>query len=756
MADTVSRQASVADFTFVVADYTTEDFRVLRFEVQEAISELFHARIDLCSENADVDITTLVGEPAALEIFSPEGPRYINGIVRSVERQREIDTFTYYAVEIVPAHWLLTKRINTRWFQEHNCSDMTVPGVIKKVFEIAGIPEDLFHIATQETHEAREYVVQYRESDFDFVSRLMEEEGMFYYFEHTGEGHKMIIGDSPTAHNDLPNANAFPFRPHRGMGESTQHFQDVLHREEVQIGKVSLDDYNFQQPAGPLDASVAADTFTSLEHYDFPGRYTQKSVGDHFANVRLQAFQAEKSRIVLWGDVRLAIPGYKMELQDHPAARYNANYVITSVTQTGSQPQSAAHEAAGAEPTTYESQVEVLPTDIPFRAPRRTPKPRVRGALSAVVTGPSGEEIYTDKYGRVKVRFHWDREGGFEETSSCWMRVMQGSAGGGYGIFFLPRVGQEVIIDFIDGDPDQPYIAGSVYNNDQMPPYSLPDNKTRSVIKTNSSKGGGGTCEIRFEDKKGEEQLMIFSQKDYHERCENDHVAKVGANQSLVVGGDQMTVVHGSVHRAIDADFLATVGGNFRNEIGGDHALTVGGNMTQSIGGNLGLIAGGSLVLEAADITLKAGGSFIKIDSSGVAVSGTMIKLNSGGAAGTHSKVNISTELKGPAEADKGDPGADVTYGGSGEGAGDQVKVARIGTESEDEQYTEESSWIEVVLKDDEGAPVPYERYRVVLPNGRAINGFLDENGYAKVAGIPDGNCEVTFPDLDLEAWGRG
>ncbi|MFQ5806157.1 MAG: type VI secretion system Vgr family protein [Phycisphaerae bacterium] len=756
MAQAQVRPASVADFTFKVGEKTAEDLKVTGFDGTEEISRLFSFRVALCSDDPDIGFDEIVGKPCVLEIRAAGGSRFVNGIVRRFERSGEGASLTYYAAEIVPVHWLLTKRHRSRIFQEHNCSDMTVPGIIKKVLDDAGIPGDNYRFALQGSYDTREYVVQYRESELNFISRLMEEEGIFFFFEHTAEGHTMVIGDSPVAHPATPNEAEFAYREPTGLvSEQEQEYVYALRDgQEIRTGAVTLDDYNFQQPQVDLAASASADQFTSLEYSDYPGEYSDKAVGERYAKVRLEEFQCARRIERMDATVRALLPGFTFTLKEHPSEPLNRDYLVTRIAHVARQPQSVEEEAGAERGVEYKADVQTIPSDVPYRPPRRTPRPLIHGSQTAIVVGPSGEEIYPDKYGRVKVQFHWDREGKYDENSSRWTRVSQGSAGGQYGIMFLPRVGQEVIVEYIEGDPDRPIITGRVYNNDQMPPYSLPDEKTKSCIKTHSSKGGGGTNEIRFEDKKDSEQILLYAQKNLHVRVNNDRVENVDHDRHLTVKENKFELVKKKKHVEVSLDVNEKIGGNKSLHVSGDVGEEFSGNHSESTSGNIYLKSGKDLVIEAGTgLTLKVGGNFVKIDQSGVTVLGTLTKINSGGSGSNGSAVSLA-QAEATINADSATPGKDVTYAAAPTAAA-ALEVEEKAFTPVEEEEEKETSWVEIEMVDEAGQPWPDERYEITFPDGQVRKGSLDRNGQAHVPLPEPVEVQVSFPRLDAEAWER-
>jgi type VI secretion system secreted protein VgrG len=424
----------------------------------------------------------------------------------------------------------------------------------------------------------------------------------------------------------------------------------------------------------------------------------------------------------------------------------------------------------------YHCRFECIPSSVTYRPPRVTPWPVMRGTQTARVVGPSGEEIYTDKYGRVKVQFNWDREGKFDEKSSCWIRVSQGMAGGQYGMLFLPRVGQEVIVDFLEGDPDKPIIVGRVYNADNMPPYTLPDEKTKSVIKTHSSKGGGGTNEIRFEDLKDSEQIFIHAQKDLHIRVTNDRVENVEANRNLQVGAKKFEKVEKDSHLEVKENKFVKIGIDHDMQIDGKESVKIGGTRSHDVGGDVVDKFGAnhkhevtqtyatkalSIKLEASTgIELKCGGSSIVLTPAAIFImGGPLVNINSGAGPPVGPVMAMATgpqPPEAPGSADDSTPGQDVTYSGGGELVTAEPAEQVAGYEFQEEEVEEkETTWIDLELVDEEEQPVPGEKYIVIDSAGNEKKGTLDANGRAHVTGIVPGECEVFYPNLDAEAWER-
>ena len=774
MPDTPSRTAHTADFTFRVGDLATDVLKVTAFEGTEGISELFHFHVDLCSDESTVDFATVIGKPCVLRIDGTHGSRYVNGIIRRFERVGEGVNLTYYAAEIVPVHWLLTRRHRSRIFQE-----MSVPDIVEKVLTDAGIPTDNFRFALQGTYNPQEYVVQYRESEHAFISRLAEEVGIFYFFEHTEDGHKMVFADSGVAHVDTPNQAEVPYRAPTGLVSEaeTEYLLAVRDQEQIRTGAVSLDDFDFQKPPTQLRAEVAAEQYSSLQFQDYPGEYTERSDGQGLAQVRLEEFQCARRTQHMNGTVRSLLPGYKFTLMEHPSEALNQEYIVTRLEHRARRPQSAEDEAATAGKTQYEVDVRTIVAEIPFRPPRKTPRPTVLGSQTALVVGPSGEEIYTDEYGRVKVQFHWDQEGQYNEESSCWIRVSQGSAGGQYGLMFLPRVGHEVVVDFLEGNPDQPIITGRVYNNDLMPPYTLPDEKTKSVIKTHSSKGGGGTNEIRFEDLKDKEQLFIQAQRQMDTRVKASHYHTVCGSYHLRIGGNdegelreyvedaKHVHIKGSLITQTDTDESHTVDGKVSIKVDGTQSVEIGSDVIEKFGANhkhevtstYALKATAVKIEATSGIELKCGGSSICLTPGAIFIQAPITNINSGSGPPVGPVTAMPTSpdpVEDPGSADQSEPGYDVTYDPDA-AEYEELELEEPGEPPEEEETEEETSWIEIEMIDEANQPCAGERYEIQLPNGKIRRGSLDANGHARLDGIQPGTCQVRFPRLDSAAWER-
>jgi type VI secretion system secreted protein VgrG len=433
--------------------------------------------------------------------------------------------------------------------------------------------------------------VQYRETDLQFISRLMEEEGIHYYFIHGKDQEKLVITDHDATHAAIAAPDALTFHPPTG----TELFEDSVsafsRAEQIRSGAVTLRDFNFKKPSLNLEAGARGKVDAALEIYDYPGRYDAPDVGGLRARVEFEARQAQRATAQGQSNCMRLLPGHRFKLRQHPRNDLNRENLLTGVVSEGVQPQ-VLEEQAGSEGSRYSNRFECIAATVTYRAPRVTRKPHVAGAQTALVVGPAGEEIYTDEFGRVKVQFHWDRAGTRDENSSCWIRVSQLWAGAGWGAMYIPRVGHEVIVDFLEGDPDRPIIVGRVYHGTNRPPYPLPADKTRSTIKSESTPGGGGFNELRFEDKAGSEEIFLHGQKDWTIEILHDKQQRVGNHETLRVGSNRTKSVGADQSESIGRNKTINVGVNHDETIGANMTLSVGANCTQTIGAALSLTVG--------------------------------------------------------------------------------------------------------------------------------------------------------------------
>jgi type VI secretion system secreted protein VgrG len=608
-----------------------------RMTAAESLGRLFEFQIELLSENPNIKFDELLGQKLTIRLDLGKGKqRYFSGHVSSFSQYGTVGDLIAYRATVHPWLWFLTLTANCRIFQEKK-----IPDIIKEVFKDQGFTD--YEEALSGNYQSWEYCVQYRESDFNFVSRLMEQEGIYYYFKHENDKHTLVLSDSASSHQPFPGYERLPFYPRDStLRRERDHIFDWRITQEIQPGVCALNDFNFKTPKANLHVKSAikhGHVVSDMEVYDYPGTYLKSDEGETYARVRIEEQQSEYELLYGEGNARGLSVGSLFELTGYTRKDQNREYLIVSATH---EIVSDVYEtgAGGGEADIYACSFAAVPSKQPFRPARTTLKPVVKGPQTAIVVGPAGSEIYTDKYSRVKLKFHWDRYSKADENSSCWIRVSQLWAGAKWGGIHIPRIGQEVIVDFLEGDPDRPIVTGRVYNDDNMPPYDLPANATQSGVKSRSSKGGSPTNinELRFEDKKGEEMIFIQAEKDQEIRVKHDLVELIGNEDHLTVKSDQFQIIKGDKNLAVKGDRNEKVDGTISREAGMNMQEKVGMRHALDAGMEIYLKAGLNMVLEAGmSITLKAGGGFIVVGPAGVTISGTPVLINSGGSAGSGS-----------------------------------------------------------------------------------------------------------------------
>lgn len=599
-------------------DVTTplsNEFTLVDLKGEEALSALFTYTLVLRTSGDAVDFEQIVGKTITVSISNEAGGfRYINGVVGEwVREETGLRSVVYYGT-LRPWLWQLTLAEDHRIFQ-----NKSTPDIIEAVFSDLGFSD--YQLSLQGQYDPREYCVQYRETAFNFVSRLMEEEGIFYFFQHEDGKHTMVLADDNSAFETLPNLATAQvlFSPDDDPSDASIRTMRV--EENLISGQFDLDDYNFETPETDLKVSASGDK-EGMRVYEYPGLFSDTGAGEARANIRMDAREAGRRLIAGESYCRGFIAGYTFTLEKHPVDAINDTYVLRSVRIQATQDR-------------YLNEFVAAPSSVTFRPERKTPKPRIAGSQTALVVGKSGEEIWTDKYGRVKVQFHWDQKGKKDENSSCWIRVSQMWAGKNWGRLFLPRIGQEAIVSFLEGDPDRPIITGTVYNATQAVPYALPDEQTKSTVKTNSSKGGEGFNELRFEDKKDSEEIYIHAQKDMvthvldHRQTfvrEDDPALEDDQRDLLYVDGNRKVTVaqadslelhlnEGDFEQTVDKTFTLTVKGDndtlLIETTAGNVTIKSAKDMTIDVTSDLTIKAGGNINIEAGgDITTKAGGKY--------------------------------------------------------------------------------------------------------------------------------------------------
>jgi type VI secretion system secreted protein VgrG len=656
---------------------------------REALSELFHFSVEVVAEiKKEVSAKNLVGRRMTVGFQTTESGsfRYVNGVVSRFEATGGDEEFHAYTVELVPSLWLLTLNTNTRVFQNLN-----VTAILKSVLQQSGVT---FDDRTKATYPTLDYCTQYRETDFAFASRLMERWGIFYHFEHTASDHKLVLDDASSLLGDTPVQHAFRYAPESGEMEGAYDYviRQCTSTASLVTGKNTGWDYQFIPYVTDLkEPSKTASPLGANEHefYDYLGvadaNFNRQKDSAPQARESEQALQnvrrdaTDATTVLLSGssNARPLQPGFTFEFKEHPLRDLNIKYLTTAVTHSARQlPSYRSRPVEGG--AAYRNHFTAMPSSIAYRAPQTTAKPVVHGVHTARVVVPERADSHMDKWGRVCVQFHWDRFRKEHTPDNTLLRVAQQWAGKGWGSFFWPRVNDEVVVDFIEGDPDQPLVVGSVYNGVNMPKYDPAAQYTRSGVVTRSSVDGDASKanELRFEDKKDSEQIFINAERDMDLRVENDSRTFVGKDQHLIVKGKQLASVGGDKGIAVTGNHMEKINGGADRSVGGSANEKIGMNSSLQVGGNqynktgmlhvldageeMHIKAGMTVVIEAgAGLCLSGPGGFISIDPSGVTIQGMLVKINSGGEQleGSPAQVQNPTDPPTPDEADDGTKG---------------------------------------------------------------------------------------------------
>ncbi|WP_322088094.1 type VI secretion system tip protein TssI/VgrG [Burkholderia sp. BCC1999] len=577
-----------------------DDLKFHTLDGSDELGRLFEFRIEALAESHSLSLKDMLGKPVTVHIEQQDqSTRYLNGIVaRATLAGRRAERYYGYELVVRPWLWLATRRSDCRIFQ-----NKTVPEIVQEVLSIYGFPIEN-HLA--EMYVPREYCVQYNETDAAFVSRLMEFEGIYYWFKHAEDTHTLMLSDAMSSHTALPGYETIPYiaRDRTAIADE-EHIDGWLPAQEVSVGKHQTTDYDYTKPRADLSSQKVDprghdhDSFASFE---WPGGYRDDAPGAHYSRVRLEEQQAEHERASADTDVRGAAPGYLFTLAHCPRADQNREYLIVRCQYRFQENAYASDQGAAA--VVHQTMMLVQPSSLPYRSPRDTPRPRTNGPQTATVVGPPGEEIWTDQYGRVKLQFRWDRYGQSNQDSSCWVRVSSPWAGGGFGGVQIPRVSDEVVVDFLNGDPDEPIVTGRVFNGEKMPPWGLPGSATQSGLLSRSSPGGttDHANAFRFEDKKGAEQLWMHAERNFDAETEANHTLSVGNNHTHTVGNDETMQVKNNRQRSVGQNETVNIGQNRVAQIGVDETHGVGGNRTRTVGKN-------ETVTIASDRAATIGGS---------------------------------------------------------------------------------------------------------------------------------------------------
>lgn len=560
------------------------DVVVLRsVTIHEQLSQLPTIQAQLYSLKENIKFEDLLGTKVSLRLNLEQGERFFNGYITSLAQGMNQGAYAVYEASINPWLWFLTRTADCRIFQKQ-----TIPDIIKFVFRDLGYTD--FKEKLSQSYPVWDYCVQYRETDFNFVSRLMEQEGIYYYFQHENGKHDLVLADNYGSHQPIPAASKVTFYPPDNMPRETYFCTQWQVSKQVLPGKYVLKDFDFKRPKADLRVNhsmVHAHPIADYEVYDYPGSYEQIDAGSTYVRTRLEELQTGYEQAYGQSNVRTMLAGGLFNLQEFPRTDQDREYLLTSVTHLLNEDVFEARSSAQQQPV-YTNSFTAIDSKVPFRPTRLTPKPHIRGPQTAIVVGPAGEEIYTDEFGRVKLQFHWDRYGKSDENSSCWVRVSQVWAGKNWGAIHIPRIGQEVVVEFLEGDPDRPIITGRVYNGEQIVPYGLPANKTQSGIKSRSSKGGTGANfnEIRMEDKKGQEQLYVHAEKNQDNIVENDETTFVGHDRTEKVVHDEKIDIGNNRTETVGVNETITIGNNRTETVGANETISIGVNRTETVGAN--------------------------------------------------------------------------------------------------------------------------------------------------------------------------
>ncbi|MER8473300.1 type VI secretion system tip protein VgrG [Mesorhizobium sp. M1328] len=731
---------------------------------RDEISRCLAYTVGFVSPSPDIDPLKMLGGPVSVE-GEADPQRWFSGIVSDFRLTRIEDRLAYYEAVVRPWLWFLGNTTDCRIFQ-----NMSVIEIVEQVFSKYSTAK--FEKRLQGSYPPREYCVQYDETDLDFVQRLLEHEGILYFFEH-GEGkHTLVLADAMSKLKPAPGYEKVPYHfEGQGSRRDVEYITEWIPGSSVRPGAYVHTDYDFKKPGADLMAKSAQPFNHKLaagENYRQPGAHLEVGRGDSLAAIRREEIQAVHQRIAAVGTVRGLYSGCTFKLDGFPREDQNQEYLVVSAEYRLFDPGYRAHADVDSE--NFKVILGVAPTALPYRPPRVTTRPIMRGPQTATVVGPSGEEIFTDKYARVKVQFHWDRLGKKDQNSSCFVRVSQTWAGSGWGFIQIPRIGQEVIVDFIEGDPDLPIITGRVYNAAQMPPYGLPGNATQSGWKSHSSKGGGGYNELMFEDKAGSELVNFQAQKDHHllikhdrnklvqhdqsDRIDHDAKHSVGHNLDEDVGNNKTVKIGVDQTTNIGSNDTETVGKNRSLTVGIDETINIGSNSTETIGANhtqtVGLVQ-----------TITVGAA--RVDSVGAAEQRSVGGLQSNDIGATRSvSVGVSQSHK-VGTSDSWDIGADqnVKIGG-----GQNAKIAK-------DQKAEIGATRSVKIGNDDGTEIGGNRALKIAKNssvevgeGGAINvgkkliieagdSIMIKSGSASIELKKDGTISITGKDIFVKGSGK-
>ena len=583
-----SGNGSQASFLFEIKG--APEIEIAYFQAQERISEPFAVHVALAS-TSQIQYDDVIQKEALLTLSGTEADRYFHGIVRKFEHTGKNGQKHLYQADIVPFLMLLSLEQDCRIFQDKKVQD-----IVTKIYQESGIPDDRYEFRLKNKDRMRKFCVQYRETDMDFVCRLLQEEGIFYFFEHSKDKHVMVFADDTVNYKPIEGSQEVSFKPASGLNPEKESISHIDFSRRLRPGTYTHTNYNFKKPSVDLETKEKAKDAKQqkFEIYDYPGQYGKEEQGKKLAKIHLEAGKALEEQASGNSTCPRLVAGFTFKLEGHDFKAFNREYLLVGVSHSGQQPQALEEQAGSGAGANYSNTFLAIPSTVTYRPLKTIEKPYVRGLQTATVVGRKGEEIHTDEWGRVAVQFHWDRLGKNDENSSCWIRVGQMWGGVGWGAQFIPRVGDEVLVDFMEGDPDWPIIVGSVYNEANQPIYDLKNNKTQSGIKSRSYPDGPGFNELRFEDKKGEEHVYLQGEKDWNILIKNDKGQSVGHDETLSVANNRTQTVGANQRETIGANQEIRVGANHTETIGANMSLSVGGAKTETVGSSTSLSIGGT------------------------------------------------------------------------------------------------------------------------------------------------------------------
>jgi type VI secretion system secreted protein VgrG len=610
--------ANEAQFLFTV-NGCNEALGVLRFSGEEALGKNYHFEIDVVCDSESLDIMALQHQTACLTLQNSPQPRFIHGIVVSIGHIKSDIRHHHYRFQLAPQAELLRYRTNQRIFQQQSVTD-----IIQQIWQQAGLNPAALRVQTTRSQPLLTYCVQYDETDLHFLQRLCEWHGLFYYFEHAADQHTMVFVDGQ---EQCRKVDAIRYQPDSGQNPDHPVLSQFDWQFTATADHALVDEYDFTRPQFDLTGNTI---HANHRWYQFGTQHNVQSQAITQANLTLAQQQHDHQCILARSNARNITSGSFLPVDGHSQPELNILWLVVAIHHEGEQPQVLKELAQGQ--GRYQNQLQLHHKDARFALPCHHKKPQPRGFQTAQVTGPADQEIYTDEYGRIKVQFHWDRDGKLDEKTSCWLRVAQGWAGANYGQQFLPRIGQEVIVAFLEHDIDRPYVIGCVHNPSMAPPVQYPASQSQSGFRTCSSPDSSGFNELCFKDKKGQEQIVLHAQRNWYRKVKRTSRIEIGANEHIWIGGKDLHQTSGEAHLTINKNRLTNISGNQDLHILQNHHLNINQKWLSQVGQELHIKAGETLVLEAATaLSFDAGGSVLLLDNSGIQLQGHTIRINSGG-----------------------------------------------------------------------------------------------------------------------------